>query len=160
MKTKRIFLFLYIVLVAVASVVFAEPLLQDQFGNELDIGKVLSQGSVVLLHSDERDATELLKYLSELVGSGVRVIAVADLSALPFFVPKKAVVESLKKDEPTLPIFLDFKGLLKKKEGFSSGSLARVYKAGRGGNEYRVDKKSKNLDLNALTSLKNEIATQ
>jgi len=159
MNMKKLFLLVSTLLLATTSSVLTEPLLSDQFGNELDIGKVLASPSVLLLHSDERDAAEQLKYLSQLVGPGVQIVAVADLSALPFFVPKKAVTESLKKDEPGLPIMLDWKGEIKKSQKLKDGNIARVYKSGRGGTEYRVEKKSGKLESGAIAALKGELAT-
>ncbi len=92
--------------------------LSDQFGTELKLGELAAGSPIIIVYSAERDAAEYLSAWQEaikaLMPAGTRLIAAADLSAVPFFVPKGAITKQLAADYPSLPILLDWKGALSK----------------------------------------------
>jgi hypothetical protein len=91
-------------------------MLEDQLGNRIDAGPALLAGHTVIVVSNERDASASLgawhRALADRLPTGTRVVLVADLRALPFFVPRASVATSLRKDHPQVPILLDWKGAL------------------------------------------------
>lgn len=131
------------VAVAAAASAWADPVLETQFGAKLDLGAALGAPAAVLLHSDERDAVERLAALRSSVaaaataaaaGSGAQaapVYAAADLKALPFFVPRGAVAEGVRKDSPSADVYLDWKGELAKALKLPKGSWAFAVSSGR-----------------------------
>jgi len=92
--------------------------LSDQFGTELPIGTLASSGTLVIVYSADRDATKYLlawnALLKASVPSGTRIILAADLSAVPFFISRASITAGLVKDSPTVPILLDWDGILAK----------------------------------------------
>jgi hypothetical protein len=138
------FLALSAFLILSAASVSAEPELNDQFGAAADLGTLLASPRVILLHSDERDGVEKISAMRKAVagaaeGALVPVVCVADLSALPFFVPRSAVAGSVKKDVPDFRLFLDWKGALGGRLKLPEGSVARAYADGRQLAELRAD---------------------
>ena len=71
---------------------------------------------MVVLYSAEREAGEYLNAWNQGIRArlppDVLLNAVADLGAVPFFVPKNAIIKQLALDYPNLPILLDWKGSL------------------------------------------------
>lgn len=128
---------------SIALSAWAEPILSDQFDEKADAGTLLASEKVVLLWSAEREAPARIASMEQALkdaGIGtVSVVRVSDLSALPFFVPKSAVVSTLRKNAPDLRLLLDWKGEIAAKEGFKGGSRARVYAGGRLIAEARID---------------------
>ena len=94
----------------------AAMVLTDQFGVEHRIGDIASRGAVVIVCSSERKSPEYLAswaaFLREALPREASVILAADLSGLPFFVPKAMVIANLGAKYPGLPILLDWKGEL------------------------------------------------
>ncbi len=92
--------------------------LSDQFGNELKLGELAAGSALIVVYSAERDAADYLSAWHEAImavlPAGTRLVAAADLSAVPFFVPKGAITKQLAADYPSLPILLDWKGSLSK----------------------------------------------
>ena len=123
---------------AFAQASAAPPLgtvLEDQFGNSVDVGRAMRSGRTILAVSDEREAGDrLAEWAARLrpdAPAGVVVLYVADLSAVPFFVPKSAIVKQLREDYPGLAIMLDWKGVVAK--AVSLGKLKNVAEAWSGG---------------------------
>jgi len=91
-------------------------MLEDQLGNRIDAGPALLAGNVVVVVSNEREAAASLRAwqcaLADCLPTDARIVLVADLRAVPFFVPRASVATSLRKDHPDLPILLDWKGVL------------------------------------------------
>ena len=94
----------------------AATVLSDQFGVEHRIGDIASRGAVVFVCSSERKSPEYLAswaaFLRDALPAEVPVILAADLSGLPFFVPRAMVIANLGAKYPRLPILLDWKGEL------------------------------------------------
>jgi hypothetical protein len=92
--------------------------LSDQFGAELRLGELAAAATLIIAYSAERDAADYLyawhEAIKAVLPAGTRLIAAADLSAVPFFVPKGAIIKQLAADYPGLPILLDWKGALSK----------------------------------------------
>jgi len=90
--------------------------LPDQFGVDHRIGDIASQGAVVIVYSSDRKSPEYLaswaSSLRDTLPQGVAVILAADMSGLPFFVPRAKVIANLGAKYPGLPILLDWKGEL------------------------------------------------
>jgi hypothetical protein len=92
--------------------------LSDQFGTELKLGELAAGSTLIIVYSAERDAADYLyawhEAIKAVLPAGTRLVAAADLSAVPFFVPKGAITKQLAADYPGLPILLDWKGALSK----------------------------------------------
>lgn len=110
-----------------AEAVPAELALADQFGTIAAVGAATASGRWIIAYSGERDAGALLAaWVRELLavsaeradGGDVGIVAAADLSGVPFFVPKSAIVRQLAEEYPDLPLLLDWKGALGKPLGF------------------------------------------
>lgn len=90
--------------------------LPDQFGVEHRIGDIASQGAVVIVYSSDRKSPEYLASwagsLREALPQGAAILLAADMSGLPFFVPRAKVIANLGAKYPGLPILLDWKGEL------------------------------------------------
>jgi hypothetical protein len=88
------------------------PSLNDQFGHEVRIA--IGEGRVtIILTSDRRDAAELIEEWVRALApfpEGVAAHFVANLKALPFFVPRAAVTSSLVRQHPSTPVLLDWTG--------------------------------------------------
>lgn len=117
MSGKRLALLFWFAALLLSSL--PSQVLADQFGAETDLGALSGKGNLLLLWSDLRDAGEQLEGWKGLLEQSAfplepsRIVAVADLAALPFFVPRFSVIASLKKDFPKLPLLLDWKGELR-----------------------------------------------
>lgn len=114
----------------------AGTVLEDQFGASVDLGAAMAGGKLVLALSAERDAADRLKEWSQALAgklpAGARIALVADLSAIPFFVPKSSVIKQLKEDYPGLPILLDWKGAVAKAVGMGKlKNLAEAWSFGK-----------------------------
>ncbi|HOX91926.1 MAG TPA: hypothetical protein PLC54_03325 [Spirochaetales bacterium] len=132
-----------LVLVAVALVPgFAQgtlpagTVLEDQFGLSVDVSAAMAGGKLVLALSAERDAADrLTEWSIALAGklpAGARLLLVANLSGVPFFVPKSSIIKQLKEDYPTLSVILDWKGVLAKALGMGKlKNLAEAWSAGK-----------------------------
>jgi hypothetical protein len=96
----------------------AAMVLTDQFGVEHRIGDIASRGAVVIVCSSERKSPEYLAswaaFLREALPGEASVMLAADLSGLPFFVPRAMVIANLGAKYPELPILLDWKGELRR----------------------------------------------
>ncbi len=113
--SNSIFLFLLLLFVAVpisAQTVTKALKLEDQFGASVDI-RIGSGKSVVMIVSEKREAAEEIaaweKQLGSLPSDAV-LYRVANLKAIPFFVPKGSVTKDLKSNYPSMSIALDWKG--------------------------------------------------
>jgi len=117
----------FIVCIVLCSIIVA-PLsaqtLEDQFGKSRDIGAELSTGNLILVWSDRRDAPADLaawcKALEE-AAPGTKLVAVADLKSVPFFVSKSTIIKGVVQDEPTRSFVLDWKGEISARLGFERG---------------------------------------
>lgn len=98
-----------------ASGLFAAPAaagLEDQYGRSIDL-RIGEGRPVVVIASNVREAAEEIAAWSEALAglpAEVEVYRIADLKALPFFVPRGAVAKDLKDKHPDLPLLLDWKG--------------------------------------------------
>lgn len=101
---------------AAAPVPQGARILEDQLGNKIDAGPALLAGNVIVVVSNEREAAVSLRAwqcaLADCLPTDARIVLVADLRAVPFFVPRASVATSLRKDHPDLSILLDWKGVL------------------------------------------------
>lgn len=106
-----------------SSPVFAQPrsipgnaTLSDQFGQESKIGLLSATKTLVVFYSAEREAALYLQAwyqgIKTRLPEDTVVLAVADLSAVPFFVPRNAIIRQLVSDYPGFSILLDWKGTL------------------------------------------------
>ncbi len=87
---------------------------QDQFGASVDI-RIGSGRAAVMIVSDKREAAEEIAAWEKLLGPlppGTAVFRVANLKAIPFFVPKGSVSKDLKGNYPSMSLALDWKGEL------------------------------------------------
>lgn len=70
----------------------------------------------MVIYSAEREAGDYLKAwhqgLKARLPADTALLAVADLGAVPFFVPKNAIIKQLAADYPDVPMLLDWKGSL------------------------------------------------
>jgi hypothetical protein len=111
------------VLAAVAAAFFASSaaaapsapaasVLEDQYGRSVEL-RIGEGRPVVVIASNVRDAAEQIAAWSEALAglpAEVEVYRIADLKALPFFVPRGAVAKDLKDKHPDMPLLLDWKG--------------------------------------------------
>ncbi|MFA6504619.1 MAG: hypothetical protein WCT14_00905 [Treponemataceae bacterium] len=152
---RILFVFTFSALITLGAV--AEPILSDQFGDSLDAGAMLAFPRVILLRSSEREAAARIAVMEEALkgagGDGIPVLRVADLAALPFFVPRSAVTGALRKNTPDLRIFLDWKGELTARLSLPSGSAARAYAEGRLVAEARLDPSTGKPEAGAFAAL-------
>jgi len=129
-------------LYAQARQIPANAALADQFGNETRIGQLAATRTVVVMYSAEREAGDCLKAwfqgLKAELAQNARLpadtvlLAVADLGAVPFFVPKNAIIKQLVADYPDVPMLLDWKGSLGLVlSAGKSKATATVYAGGR-----------------------------
>ena len=142
-QAARIALLFMVLSMATVPAAFAQAsaappmgtMLEDQFGNSVDVGRAMRSGRTILAVSDEREAGDRLSEWSSRLRSdapaGVVVLFVADLSAVPFFVPKSAIIKQLREDYPGLAIMLDWKGVVAK--AVALGKLKNVAEAWSGG---------------------------
>jgi len=95
-----------------SSAAVASPMartLEDQFGASVDI-RIGSGKSVVMIVSEKREAAEEIAAWEKqlrLLPSGTFLYRVANLKAIPFFVPKGSVTKDLKSNYPSMSIALD-----------------------------------------------------
>ena len=91
--------------------------LQDQFGRKTLVSIGAGRGALVVI-SDRRDAAELVELwvrsLAPLPAS-VDPWFVADLRAVPFFIPHAAITSWLVRKHPGNPILIDWHGELSKR---------------------------------------------
>jgi hypothetical protein len=98
-----------------ASAAFAAPAtrsLEDQFGREVEV-RIGAGKAALAIMSDVRDAAEeISSWVEALDGlpSSVDVFRIADLKALPFFIPRGAITKDLRDKHPDTIILLDWKG--------------------------------------------------
>lgn len=99
------------------------------------IGELAAGATLIVAYSAERDAAAYLSAWRDAIAPrlppGARLVAAANLSAVPFFVPKAAIIKQLASDYPSLPILLDWKGSLAK--ALAPGkdkAVVALYKAG------------------------------
>lgn len=86
--------------------------LQDQFGKDSRIQAGRGKAHI-LLASDQRESTQDFSDWSlalASLASSHGIQALANLKALPFFLPHELIASSLRKDLPALPVLLDWKG--------------------------------------------------
>lgn len=86
--------------------------LEDQYGRAVEV-RVGAGAPVVAVVSDVRDAAgEIAAWDQALAGlpSGAVVYRIADLKALPFFVPRGAVTKDLRDKHSGEALLLDWKG--------------------------------------------------
>ncbi|MBU0928439.1 MAG: hypothetical protein KKA67_11870 [Spirochaetes bacterium] len=99
--------------------------LTDQFGASVDVGAEPSSGRLVVVWSDRREAPDDIAAWLAAIGSslppGTGLLAVADLKAVPFFVPRAGIIKGVADSVPTRPVLLDWKGELIKRLGFKKG---------------------------------------
>jgi hypothetical protein len=94
---------------------FAAPAaasLEDQFGSQVEV-RIGAGKAAVVIASDLRDAAEQIAAWDSSLGSlpaSVVEYRIANLKALPFFVPRGAVTRDLKNKHPDMPLLLDWKG--------------------------------------------------
>jgi hypothetical protein len=101
-----------VILAASATAAPSEKTLEDQYGRAVEV-RVGAGASVVAVVSDVRAAAEeIVEWDRALAGlqPGVAVYRIADLKALPFFVPRGAVAKDLKDKHPDVQLLLDWKG--------------------------------------------------
>lgn len=107
--------FALLLLLGLAPVVLAAQPLEDQFGKDADPGAFAGKGGL-LIWSDLRDAAELIEAWDQALRpegqapGAVPIMAVCDLGALPFFIPRASVTGTLRRDHPDLSLSLDWKG--------------------------------------------------
>lgn len=123
-------------LLAQARQIPSNTTLSDQSGTESRIGQLAATRTMVVLYSAEREAGEYLKAwyqgLKAKLPTDAILLAVADLSAVPFFVPKNAIIKQLAADYPEVPMLLDWKGSLGPVlSAGKSKATATVYAGGR-----------------------------
>ena len=103
-------------LLAQARQIPANTILSDQFETESRISQLAATRSIVVIYSAEREAGDYLRTwyqaLRAKLPTDTPLLAVADLGAVPFFVPKNAIIKQLAADYPDLSILLDWKGSL------------------------------------------------
>jgi len=120
---------------AAAPMPKAGTILEDQLGNKVDAGPALVAGHVVLVVSNEREAAASLRAwhvaLKDCLPAGACIVLVADLRAVPFFVPRSSVAASLGREHPDLPILLDWKGALA--AAFDTGKAGVAVECWQGG---------------------------
>jgi len=86
--------------------------LQDQFGKASWIEAGRGKAHIILA-SDQRESTQDFSDWSQALASlasshGIQ--ALANLKALPFFLPHELIASTLRKDLPAFPVLLDWKG--------------------------------------------------
>jgi hypothetical protein len=123
-------------LLAQARQIPANAILSDQSGTETRIGQLAATRTVVVIYSAEREAGDYLKAwyqgLKARLPADAILLAVADLGAVPFFVPKNAIIKQLAADYPDVPMLLDWKGSLGPVlSAGRSKATATVYSGGR-----------------------------
>lgn len=103
-------------LLAQARQIPSNTTLSDQFGTESRVGQLGATSTLVVLYSAEREAGDYLNAwhqgLKPRLPADAILLAVADLGAVPFFVPKNAIIKQLVADYPEVPMLLDWKGTL------------------------------------------------
>jgi hypothetical protein len=100
------------VLAASAIAAPAAKTLEDQYGRAVEV-RVGAGAPVVAVVSDGRAAAEeIVEWDRALAGlqPGVAVYLIADLKALPFFVPRGAVAKDLRDKYSGVAMLLDWKG--------------------------------------------------
>jgi hypothetical protein len=122
-------------LLAQARQIPVNTILSDQFGTEVRIGQLAATRTVVVIYSAEREAGDYLKAwyqgLKARLPADAVLLAVADLGAVPFFVPKNAIIKQLVADYPDVPMLLDWKGSLEPVlSAGKSSATATVYSGG------------------------------
>jgi hypothetical protein len=123
-------------LLAQARQIPANAILSDQSGTETRIGQLAATRNLVVIYSAEREAGDYLKAwyqgLRARLPADAVLLAVADLGAVPFFVPKNAIIRQLAADYPDVPMLLDWKGSLGPMlSAGRSKATATVYSGGR-----------------------------
>jgi hypothetical protein len=101
-----------VMLTASAAAAPVSRTLEDQFGRAVEV-RVGAGFAVVAVVSDQRSAAEEIAAWDEALAglpSGTIVYRIADLKALPFFVPRGAVTKDLRGARPEMPVLLDWKG--------------------------------------------------
>jgi hypothetical protein len=86
--------------------------LEDQYGRAVEL-RIGEGRPAVVIASDLREAAEQIAAWDDALAglpAGVEVYRIADLKALPFFVPRGAVAKDLKDKYPDMPLLLDWKG--------------------------------------------------
>ena len=109
--------------------IWGEPLLETQSSATADFSSLVASGPSILLWSDRREATDLVDaWVASLEAAGKPplIIRSADLSALPFFVPRWTVKMMLSKTYKDVPFYLDFSAGLKARYGLPSNGVVAL----------------------------------
>ena len=107
--------------------------LSDQHEVEHDLAPLMA-GPTVLIAGSERKTGEAIRDWLRLMPSrpGLRVLGLADLDAVPFFVPRSSIRSGLVELVPRASILCDYDGEVAEALGLTPGSsTAHVLYAGR-----------------------------
>lgn len=110
--TFVLLLFLFFAISALAQGSAGAWTLQDQFGKSADV-RVGVGRTVLVIVSDTREAADEIDAWEKLLGTlpaAADVYRIANLKAIPFFVPKGSVMKDLKEKYPGMSLLLDWKG--------------------------------------------------
>lgn len=103
---------------------------EDQFERKHSHKKVFAGKPVAIIAGAQRKTQDAMeawhKALKGKVPKGARMIALADLDAVPFFIPHSAITKGMKKAFPRMPVLCDWDGEVYPKLGFPKGALIGV----------------------------------
>lgn len=114
------------------GILHAAQVVQDQFGTKHTLPNLLKGTTLILIGGDGRDMAKKTKAWSDplrtRLGTKVRIMALANIQGLPFFVPRSSVTGNLKKQLPNVPVLCDWDGKAYRSLGLARGKLTvRVY---------------------------------
>jgi hypothetical protein len=84
--------------------------LEDQFERKHTQLTVFARTPLVIVGGDQRNTGDRIGEWFARLGDGLALYGIADLDALPFFVPRGSVRSNLRTLSPKLPILCDWKG--------------------------------------------------
>ncbi len=121
-----------VILFALAVAVPAVSPSVDQFDTKHTNKSLFSGDVMVFVGGDTHETGQLIfqwnRALRAALPKGTRVLGVANLSRLPFFVPKSAVKSGAREKNPKTPVLMDWDGVAFKQLGFRGGIIeVRVY---------------------------------
>lgn len=123
---------------AMASPAFS---LTDQFERTHTHASVYARTPVVIVGGDQRNTGDRIGEWFARLGADLALVGIADLDALPFFVPRGSVRKNLCAISPRLPILCDWRGeVFRPILGFPANKeiVVQVHLAPKAGETVRV----------------------
>ena len=125
----RLRLFTILLVILITEILAAKTgfPLEDQFMKRHTWQSLFSGKTLIIIGGDQRKTAEYSKAwkarLDPVLGQRVRIIGLANLDGVPFFVSNNSIRESLRESVPALPVLCDWDGKAFEALGMTPGTI-------------------------------------